>query len=92
MYREMDMDFWLEQGAEMTNSGDVGPRVSLPSKSSAPGRGEQFQRGLSETMPSRTFRQTRGPPFRFRACLTCWNITPSVFPTRRRFSLRGALR
>ena len=24
--------------------------------------------------------------------VTCWNIRPSVFPTRRRFSLRGALR
>ena len=27
MYREMDMDFWLEAGAEMRNFGDVGPQL-----------------------------------------------------------------
>ena len=39
MYREMDMGFWLEQGAEMRSSGDVGPQVQPAVKISVPGCG-----------------------------------------------------
>jgi hypothetical protein len=27
LYREMDMHFWFEAGAEMRNSDDMGPQV-----------------------------------------------------------------
>ena len=91
MYREMDMDFWLEQG--WRRNWTLRPRFALPSRILSAHRLCGRIPTLAEGQTCRTERSQL-------EALRSVFVSPSptgtsgqdVFPTRRRFSLRGALR